>query len=84
MLKVVFDTDSLEPIKHISSHNNEYYQLPFSIGGYEVLFVKRQEFSEETEYSLGYLDENLLFRAEYVFDGDRAGNVVLENTSYNR
>lgn len=83
-MKVVFDTEGLEPLKHLSEYNKNYYRLPFSIGGCEILYVVMQNYSEVVEYNLGNLNDDVKFETIYTFDGDLDGNVELIDTSWKR
>jgi len=76
-MKIVFDTDRLEHLKDQSFYNHNYYKLPYSIDGCDILYQEWMDDSFEGDYYLGNFDEQGKFKKKHLFYGDMDGNVDL-------
>lgn len=75
-MEVRFDTNKLEHIEAISRYDHNYYNLPLSIEGNNVVYQEYDECSNSYEYHLGVIEEGK-FVKKLSFWGDDEGNVDL-------
>lgn len=76
-MKVVFDTDRMEHLEDKSYYNHNYYKLPYSIDGCEIVYQEWEDDSFEGDYYLGNFNDKGVFAAKHLFWGDLNGNVDL-------
>jgi hypothetical protein len=78
-MKIRFDQKTLEHISELSFYNHNYYKLPYSIDGCEVVYIEWIDDSFEGDYTLGNFNSDGDFEPKHLFYGDMDGNVDLVN-----
>lgn len=76
-MKVVFNQNELEHLKEFSMYNHNFYKLPLTIDGCDILFVKWEDDMHEGDYILGTFTKEGIFAEKHLFYGDLDGNVDL-------
>lgn len=79
-MKITFNEEKLEHLKEFSMYNHNFYKLPLSIDGCDILFVEWEDDSEFGNYYLGTFTAEEIFAEKHLFYGDLDGNVdLIEN-----
>ena len=56
-MKIVFNTEELEHIADGSFYNHNYYYLPVSINGCNILYEVTCDMTEHFSYEIGFFDK---------------------------
>lgn len=78
-----FDEDRLEHLVDKSFYNHNYYKLPYTIDGCNIVYINWVDDSHEGDFYLGNFNETGYFEEKHLFYGDLEGNVDLLNNKQN-
>ena len=76
-MKIEIPKSSCEHLKDISYYNNNYYRLPVSIGGYNILFECYDGADEFCGNSIGSLVDEKFVPVIYLHQPNKYGSFLI-------